>query len=86
MLSRVIRDCYSSHFQRECDVVVFKRSFGILLSGEFVLFLSSAYVISRFDVSIEDIDSAESTINISEREIRRLVCLEKQSRQKLNKI
>lgn len=69
-----------------CEVAVYKRSFGILLNGEFVLFLSSTYVMDKFHVTLDDIDRAESTIDLSVDSIRLLVKKEKTTRVKLNKL
>lgn len=83
MLASTITACYSTHFKRRCEVVFFKRSAGILLDGEFILFLSTSYICSKFGVSIADIESADSSVDVSEQDIRRLVKLEKKTRTKL---
>lgn len=84
MLVKVLKQLYSIHYRSNVDIVVYKNTIGILLNGEFVIFLSRKYIQSIFSLTQINYDNLNSTTELTKSEIISLVKRERLTRTKIN--
>lgn len=82
MLINLIKRAYSIKYGHSVEVVCYKRQVGILLHGEFVLFLSRSYIKRCYGVDVSH--KIHSSIPITKDEIIKLVKQERATRVKLS--
>lgn len=80
----IIQRIYSAVYGQQCEVILYRKTIGIYLNGEFLIFLSRNYIYEIYGVDVSLIDEKASTLYLPYSKIRDLVKKEKKTRVKLN--